>query len=168
MSKYRKKPIVIEAVQFTEETKNQVFHWVTCNHYPRTDEQGKPTLLIETLEGDMTAVLGDWIIKGVKGEFYPCKPDIFEKTYELVGEMRATRIEMGIKVPAEFVYRLNAMEHAGSQDNPAEHDYAAKRKRVFEFVADERLATAREIAEFLRKESASTLADLVLEKFGAK
>lgn len=45
-----------------------------------TMNEGK--IVIETLEGDITASLGDWIIKGVKGEFYPCKPDIFDATYE--------------------------------------------------------------------------------------
>jgi len=84
MAKYRKKPVVIEAVQFTSDTKDQVFHFVTCTHYAQHDEDSNPELVISTLEGDMIAVLGDWIIKGVKGEFYPCKPDIFEQTYEKV------------------------------------------------------------------------------------
>jgi len=47
---------------------------------------GKPQLEIKTLEGTMCADIGDYIIKGVNGEFYPCKPDIFEKIYEKVGE----------------------------------------------------------------------------------
>ena len=84
MSKFRKKPVVVEAMQFTEKTKDQVFNWITGNRYPRFDEKGKPTLIIETLEGNHTASLGDWIIKGVKGEFYPCKNDIFKMTYEEV------------------------------------------------------------------------------------
>ena len=81
--KFRKKPVVIEAEQFTEENINICFSFVTCNKYPIFAE-GKPALKIQTLEGDMIANLGDWIIKGVKGEFYPCKPDIFEATYEQV------------------------------------------------------------------------------------
>jgi hypothetical protein len=80
--KFRKKPVVIDAMQFTEQTKNQVFNWITCNRYAEFDGEGQPTLKIETLEGDHLARVGDWIIKGVKGEFYPCKPDIFEATYE--------------------------------------------------------------------------------------
>lgn len=80
--KFRKKPVVIEAEQFTEENKNRAFNFVRCNHFADWDENGKPTLRIQTLEGEITASLGDWIIKGVNGEFYPCKPDIFEKTYE--------------------------------------------------------------------------------------
>lgn len=84
MSKYRKKPVVIEAEQFTEENKDRAFNFITCNRYPKHDAEGNRELVIQTLEGEMTAVLGDWIIKGVKGEFYPCKPDIFEATYESV------------------------------------------------------------------------------------
>jgi len=85
MKKYRKKPIVIEAVQLTEENKNQVFSWMTCNPMPVVIN-GAPAIKIQTLEGDMTANVGDYIIKGIKGEFYPCKPDIFEESYEEVEE----------------------------------------------------------------------------------
>lgn len=82
--KYRKKPVVIDAWQFTNENKDRVYHDVRengCNAYPAFRDM-KPVLLIQTLEGEMTASIGDFIIKGVNGEFYPCKPDIFEKTYE--------------------------------------------------------------------------------------
>ena len=82
--KYRKKPVVIDAMQFTEENKNKVFRFVTCNCSAEFSEDGKPVLAIETLEGVMRANIGDYIIKGVSGEFYPCKPDIFEMTYEKV------------------------------------------------------------------------------------
>lgn len=81
--KARKKPVVVEAMEFTYETKDQVYNFVRCT--TSTDwEDGEPVLKIQTLEGVMTARLGDYIIKGVNGEFYPCKPDIFEKTYELI------------------------------------------------------------------------------------
>ena len=80
----RKKPVEIEYMQFTDESKNQVFNWVTGNSYPCFDNEGNPTLKIQTLEGDMTALLGDYIIKGIQGEFYPCKPDIFLATYDLI------------------------------------------------------------------------------------
>lgn len=84
MAKYRKKPIVIEAEQFTEENKDKSFNFVRCNRYAGSDKAGNVTMDIHTLEGVMTAVIGDWIIKGVQGEFYPCKPDIFKATYDLV------------------------------------------------------------------------------------
>ncbi len=79
--KYRKKPVVVEAIQYNG--KNKVEIQLFVNMY--LDETSKG-LKIPTLEGDMFASVGDYIIKGVKGEFYPCKPDIFEQTYELVGE----------------------------------------------------------------------------------
>jgi hypothetical protein len=84
--KYRKKPVEIEAVQFTKEQPNYAFNFISCNCYPSWDENDNETIHIETLEGVMVASLGDWIIKGVKGEFYPCKPDIFEATYDPVDE----------------------------------------------------------------------------------
>ncbi len=87
MPKFRKKPVVIEAMQFTDETKDQVFNWLPGNCSPVWDGNGNPALMIPTLEGDMMAILGDWIIKGVKGEFYPCKPDIFAATYEPIDDM---------------------------------------------------------------------------------
>lgn len=86
MAKFRKKPVFIEAMQFTEDAKNRVFNWVTCTRVADFDSAGKPTLRIATLEGEMTATIGDWIIRGVKGEFYPCKPDIFAETYEAVDQ----------------------------------------------------------------------------------
>jgi len=81
--KFRKKPVVIDAEQFTIESKDRIHNWVSCNHYGDfiNDEL---VLIIQTLEGNMTVRIGDWVIKGVNGEFYPCKPDIFKKTYEKV------------------------------------------------------------------------------------
>lgn len=83
--KYRKKPVVIEVYQLPgagEDTPQSFHDW--CDRVGFIDfESGRDeTLIIRTLEGDMTAQPGDWIIKGVKGEFYPCKPDIFAATYE--------------------------------------------------------------------------------------
>ena len=85
MKKYRKIPVVIEAMQFTDEMKDRVFNWVRGNKSADFDADGKPILVIGTLEGEMTVSLGDFVIQGVKGEFYPCKPDIFEMTYEFAG-----------------------------------------------------------------------------------
>ena len=85
--KYRKKPVVIEARQFVEENGNPDDIAAWCGG--RVDNNlghpsGKVALVIPTLEGEMTAQYGDYIIKGVQGEFYPCKPDIFAETYEPV------------------------------------------------------------------------------------
>lgn len=84
--KYRKKPVVIEAVQFTGASSfcNMINIWQKGFDDVADYEDGKENFFIETPEGTMCAVLNDYIIKGVKGEFYPCKPDIFEMTYEKV------------------------------------------------------------------------------------
>jgi len=91
MKKFRKKPVVIEAIQFTKEDHEQVLREVpiaeVVYQVPDSSIGGQELWLrIQTLEGTMYANLGDWIIKGVEGEFYPCKPEIFEKTYEAVDE----------------------------------------------------------------------------------
>jgi hypothetical protein len=79
--KYCTKPCVIEAEQFTDENKDRCFNFVTCTREADFDS-GRPVLRIQTLEGEMTARIGDWIVKGVLGEFYPCKPEAFERKYE--------------------------------------------------------------------------------------
>ena len=84
MPHYRKKPITIEARQLTENNGREIAAWCGGTYYK--DEplgrRGRPVIEINTLEGLHQAAVGDWIIKGVKGEFYPCKPDIFDATYE--------------------------------------------------------------------------------------
>lgn len=114
--KYRKKPVTIEAMQFgpTPADAHAVTSWMEANHYPgligdatklyslrypdqSPDDNSTPdkgwyidpatgSLMIRTLEGDMRVSAGDYVIRGVQGEFYPCKPDIFEQTYELAVE----------------------------------------------------------------------------------
>lgn len=87
MRQYRKKPVVISAVQFLDDADVLVeLSDFIDNQDLRVDYQDRdnPQLKIETLEGVMSASVGDFIIKGVNGEFYPCKPEIFKKTYEEV------------------------------------------------------------------------------------
>lgn len=79
IKKYRKKPVIIEAIQWNGKNLNVIDGFIG----EAIDNNGM-TLTIHTLEGDMEAKVGDYIIKGVNGEFYPCKPDIFAKTYEEV------------------------------------------------------------------------------------
>lgn len=92
--KYRKIPVVVEAIQWTGENQREMFDFLT--NYEKTDDYMsasgehfvidhnavKGGLVIKTLEGEHIASIGDYIIRGVAGEFYPCKPEIFEKTYE--------------------------------------------------------------------------------------
>lgn len=80
---FRKKPVVVEAMLFdgTIPCANAIGTWKHGVVITTTDA-GKLAIAINTLEGEMMAMPGDYIIKGVQGEFYPCKPDIFESTYE--------------------------------------------------------------------------------------
>jgi hypothetical protein len=101
---YRKKPVVIEAFQMTEARRNDNSEWPQWLHqawnmegegalFIDSDDPERQRLCIGTLEGVHAVGWGDWIIRGVKGELYPCKPDIFEATYELdVGEEAPLRL----------------------------------------------------------------------------
>lgn len=83
--KYRKKPVVIEAILWDgDKEKVNDFMGLTDNHKTANHGFAQEKVFIQTLEGVVTASMGDYIIKGVKGEFYPCKPDIFKETYEEV------------------------------------------------------------------------------------
>jgi hypothetical protein len=89
MAKYRKQPVVIEAIQFNGLGDYlKIVEWSKKSDNTLSAEElfqfRTPIMLVNTLEGTMAANIGDYIIKGVNGEFYPCKPDIFEKTYEVV------------------------------------------------------------------------------------
>lgn len=84
--KFRKKPVVIEAIQIKSDNVSEILEWmggigITSAGYDNND---MPFIVIQTLEGEMTGLLGSWIIKGVAGEFYPIKNEIFQKTYEPV------------------------------------------------------------------------------------
>ena len=97
--KYTKKPVTIEAMRYagTPSECMDVYRWVEANTQGSYDYDGeirpahgvtiRPSdgaFIIFTLEGEMTVSMGDYVIRGVQGEFYPCKPDIFEATYEEV------------------------------------------------------------------------------------
>lgn len=91
--KYRKKPVVIDAVQLQRGNLKDVETFLAGREMPElyaggeefSINWGNSEVTITTLEGVMTARPGDWIIRGVKGELYPCKPDIFAETYEAAG-----------------------------------------------------------------------------------
>ena len=79
--KFRKKPVVIEAVQWIDGNGFILADW--CGgRLEKAENPDDAKIVIQTLEGAITASHGDYIIRGVKGEFYPCKPDIFAGTYE--------------------------------------------------------------------------------------
>ena len=80
--KYRKKPVVIDAIQWTGYNYPEVFEFTQGNAYPTKPHSD--TLFVTTLEGEVIAKKGCYIIRGVNGEYYPCQEDIFNKTYEPV------------------------------------------------------------------------------------
>ncbi len=82
--KYRKKPVIIEAIEFTGTNQDEIMKF-TKGH-AISGLRVLETMKIQTMEGLMTAKKGDWIIKGIKGEFYPCDSDIFAKSYEVVSD----------------------------------------------------------------------------------
>ena len=94
MSKYRKKPVVIDAIEWTGLNHRSIYDFLTNTKDKNIETSGEHFyidhtrvnggLVIKTLEGEHIANIGDYIIKGVQREFYPCKPDIFEKTYDKV------------------------------------------------------------------------------------
>lgn len=95
MAIYRKKPVIVEARKYTGDDWNiiNLCEWMGLDHKSQDDAKDirltyDNKLPIKTLEGIMMASIGDYIIKGVKNEFYPCKPDIFEETYELLDEFK--------------------------------------------------------------------------------
>ena len=85
--KYRKKPVIIEAIQYDGSNLKEIAEFVGTDLSMVDDDVNLSLFpVIKTLEGDMLISKGDYVIKGVQGEFYPCKPDIFKETYEFVGE----------------------------------------------------------------------------------
>ena len=97
MPRYRKKPVVIEAMQVLDDLRNhvEIRRWAESTtpegeQIPVSITAFDSTMVIHTLEGDMRASIGDYVIRGVQGEFYPCKSDIFEATYERVDDDERT------------------------------------------------------------------------------
>lgn len=90
--KFRKKPMVVEAMQFTGKNATEIISWAheglpaMANSIVFRDPVSNHLISIRTMEGIMLATPGDWIIKGIEGEFYPCKPGIFDRTYEKEGK----------------------------------------------------------------------------------
>ena len=92
VKRFRKKPVIIEAIQYTPHSNcGEVAKFIGLESEAACFDCANPSVpdgfIIPTLEGDMEASPGDWIIKGIAGEFYPCKPDIFEASYEEVSDV---------------------------------------------------------------------------------
>lgn len=128
IQKFCKKPVEVEAVQWdgTEEGSAPVIDWITANggtaafdRIPvaasRYNREFDLRIYIDTLEGPITASPADWIIRGVQGEFYPCKPDIFEATYEAVEPDESIGIASAELRCPSCSERLQIAEYAASQ-----------------------------------------------------
>ena len=83
MAQFRKKPVVIEAIQWSGSNWHEMYEFAGHTVYT-ADHDGLVVLRVKTLEGEVQAPPGHWLIRGVQGEFYPCDPNIFEATYEAV------------------------------------------------------------------------------------
>ncbi len=82
-AKYRKLPVEVDAMAFTGDNADEVLAWIgDCDPHAHAWKVSERGIVISTLEGEMRADPADWIIRGLRGEFYPCKPDIFDATYE--------------------------------------------------------------------------------------
>lgn len=99
--KYRKKPVVIEAIKYEKEHIDRALDFCNNNENLQYNPEDNE-YYIHTLEGDMKVSDGDYIIKGINGEFYPCKPDIFEKTYEKLEEEIQNNKTKKFKISFEF------------------------------------------------------------------
>lgn len=84
MRRYVKRPVEVEAVQWTGDNRPEIWDFCSLSYFNTDMETGKLKLMIQTLEGTMEASKGDYIIKGIQGEFYPVKENIFNLSYELI------------------------------------------------------------------------------------
>ena len=132
MAQYRKKPVVSEAIQFNGKNAEEIEQWSNNNVKAgpvSEDTLTRAYLEIETLEGTMTAQPNDYVIKGVNGEFYPCKPDIFEKTYD--SEVTTFK-ERLIKEQEELNDKLVKLYEFGSTEKFKEIDPVHKQLLVIQ------------------------------------
>lgn len=133
-ARYRKRPVVVEAMQFTAASCAAVCEWMGIDH-EETGRCGFDTpLIIETLEGEMRAVVGDWIIKGVQGEFYPCKPDIFEATYETATTPAKVQPDSALRIAAQAFSDFIAMVDSGMTVFPLDSNHPDSEQNTYERV----------------------------------
>lgn len=178
MKQYRKKPVTIEAVQFDglNPTEIKDFAGENCEVEIYDNEVTPPIarIVIHTLEGDMEVSKGDYVIKGVKGEFYPCKPDIFEQTYETVGpdksleEAAEEYIKNGRYLPEAWVVRPAFIAGAELQASqmPMPEDTVLFNKGVAEGRRLEREDMMKEAVDIkITRDTLYTLKPFILEKY---
>lgn len=144
MPKYRKKPVVVEAVQWTGDNLDELAEFMGDSDGERKFlyDRDNNTIKIYTLEGVMTATPGDFIIKGVNGEFYPCKPDIFYQTHEPVEwpeelEMYKSLLKNTYLAFLRFDKALHAEKKDAREINAAYTDLDYCMSCVFDAIEDE-------------------------------
>lgn len=154
--KYRKKPTVVEAMQLTNENLLEVKEWCNGELVPNAETSGYD-LYISTLEGIMHADINDYIIQGVEGNFYPCKPDIFEKTYEVASQQ--SQLDDKQKIVLEQL-KINA----GSEGSLTKaihslfNSLSISPGRLEKDGAEELLKARNALARLTRKQAAEVLA----------
>ena len=148
MKNYVKKPVVVEAYQFDGNIRSiDNFPISEVGKFKVSSENGQYYLIIPTLEGDMKAVAGDWIIKGVNGEFYPCKPDIFKQSYNMIKENNGILSEGEKRVRKSFnPSALKRVENFKSITASAIDEIAEVERRVKSASKDN-----PELGDFLRE-----------------
>ena len=164
IKQFRKKPVVIEAIQFDGTNKEEIHNFV--GDAIGQDVNSKD-LFITTLEGIMIASVGDYVIKGVQGEFYPCKPDIFEQTYnevqenasDLITEVNVTEL---LKIAKQSEHQYNAVVKHKKENERLERELKSC-NYVFMKEYIENLKTVlfkiKNIAEMAIKEMYATKSD---------
>ena len=148
MKNYVKKPVVVEAYQFDGNIRSiDNFPISEVGKFKVSSENGQYYLIIPTLEGYMKAVAGDWIIKGVNGEFYPCKPDIFKQSYNMIKENNGILSEGEKRVRKSFnPSALKRVENFKSITASAIDEIAEVERRVKSASKDN-----PELGDFLRE-----------------
>lgn len=147
MQKFVKKPIVIEAIQYNGENIEAIEDFVGKKLSTVMASDVDVKLIIPTLEGDMNASKDDWVIKGVKGEFYPCKPDIFKQSYNMIKENNGILSEGEKRVRKSFnPSALKRVENFKSITASAIDEIAEVERRVKSASKDN-----PELGDFLRE-----------------
>ena len=162
MQRYRKRPVEIEAIQFTEESKDRVYAWaksIQVGVHPSRDSEDNPALLVPTSEGIMFCAIDDYLIKEPFPmdwrKLYPCKPDIFEKTYRLIADdnARLSSLPQNMK-PNSISFFRNSDDSYSLElfyENPIKDGNVKRTKGIFVKVEKVTIECAAILAEQLAK-----------------
>lgn len=175
MKQYRKKPVTIEAIQFDGLNPTEIKDFVgeNCEVEIYDNEVTPPVarIVIHTLEGDMEVSKGDYVIKGVKGEFYPCKPDIFQQTYESAETQKELEEEMTRFIEAHYHTRFDETLENGN-DPLTVFDFEDIARHFAEWQKEQMLKDAVEGEVYpyhsYNRDATAILVDIPKENLGDK